>query len=102
MVELGHVALRVRVMERSIDFYKQAVVLKLVGRIGGTRAAVLTGGRQHHELLLVAAPTMDAGASPRKPIALTSGAYARRSCYRSATYRGLPAFVFTLHGRQRV
>ena len=35
------------------------------------------------------------------PIALTSGAYARRSCYRSATYRGLPAFVFTLHGRQR-
>ena len=35
------------------------------------------------------------------PIALTSGAYARRSCYRSATCRGLPAFVFTLHGRQR-
>lgn len=55
MVELGHVALRVRDLEQSIDFYKQAVGLKLVGRIGGGWAAVLTGGRQHHELLLVAA-----------------------------------------------
>ncbi len=68
MVELGHVALRVRDLERSIDFYKQAVGLDLVGRIGGARAALLTGGRQHHELLLVAAPSMDAGASPRQPL----------------------------------
>ncbi len=36
------------------------------------------------------------------PVALASGANARRPCYRSAAYRGLPAFVFTLHGRQRM
>jgi len=68
MVELGHVALRVSELERAIDFYQKAVGLKIVGRIGGGRAALLTGGRQHHELLLAAAPSMDAGASPRQPL----------------------------------
>ena len=68
MVELGHVALRVRELERAIDFYQQAVGLKIVGRIGGDRAALLTGGRQHHELLLVAAPAMHAHASTRQPL----------------------------------
>ncbi len=68
MVELGHVALRVRDLDRAIDFYQGTVGLKLVGRIGGGRAALLTGGGQHHELLLAAAPSMDSGASPRQPL----------------------------------
>ena len=62
VVELGHLALRVRELERAIDYYQQAVGLKIVGRIGGGRAVLLTGGCQHHELLLAAAPSMDAGA----------------------------------------
>jgi len=33
MVELGHVALRVRELERAIDFYERAVGLEIVGRI---------------------------------------------------------------------
>lgn len=45
MVELGHVALRVRDLEGAIDFYGEAVGLKLVGRIAGGRAALLTAGR---------------------------------------------------------
>ena len=68
MVELGHVALRVRDLERSVDFYTKVVGLKLVGRVAGGRAALLTGGRQHHELLLVTAPSMDEGVSPRQPL----------------------------------
>jgi len=47
MVELGHVALRVRELERAIDFYQRAVGLKIEGRIGGGRAATLTGDRQN-------------------------------------------------------
>jgi catechol 2,3-dioxygenase len=68
MVELGHVALRVRELERAIDFYRRAVGLTLVGRFGGGRAAVLTGGSQHHELLLVAAPSLEAGKSSSQPL----------------------------------
>jgi catechol 2,3-dioxygenase len=68
MLKLGHVALRVRDLEMSVDFYTKVVGLKLLGRIGGGRAALLTGGRQHHELLLVAAPSMGEGVSPRQPL----------------------------------
>ena len=68
MVELGHVALRVRNLERCVDFYRKVVGLNLLGRIGSGRAALLTGGRQHHELLLVAAPSMDESVSPRQPL----------------------------------
>lgn len=71
MVELGDVALRVRDLERSVDFYTKVVRLKLTGRVAGGRAALLTGGRQHHELLLVAAPSMD-GASPHVSLCITS------------------------------
>jgi len=67
MVELGHVALRVRDLEGAINFYQRVVGLKLVGRLRGACAALLTGGRQHHELLLVAAPSLE-GVSPRQPL----------------------------------
>ena len=68
MVELGHGALRVRDLEWSVDFYSKVVRLRLVGRVAGGRAALLTGGRQHHERLLVAAPSMDESVSPRQPL----------------------------------
>jgi catechol 2,3-dioxygenase len=53
MIELGHVVYYVRDLEASLRFYSQAVGLQVKGRIFNHRAAVLTGGRSHHELLLI-------------------------------------------------
>lgn len=53
MTELGHVVYYVRDLEASLKFYKDAVGLEVVGRVFNNRAAVLTGGRAHHELLLI-------------------------------------------------
>jgi catechol 2,3-dioxygenase len=53
MTELGHVVLYVRNLERSAAFYQRIVGLTPVGRIFGGRAALFTGGRTHHELLLI-------------------------------------------------
>jgi catechol 2,3-dioxygenase len=59
MTELGHVVLYVRELERSVAFYRDIVGLELRGRIFRGRAAVLSGGRTHHELLLI-----EVGAAP--------------------------------------
>jgi catechol 2,3-dioxygenase len=53
MSELGHVVYYVRNLEASIRFYRDAIGLTLVGKIFNDRAALLTGGRTHHELLLI-------------------------------------------------
>lgn len=53
MVELGHVVFYVRNLEASLKFYHETVGLDLKGKIFKDRAAVLTGGRTHHELLLI-------------------------------------------------
>ena len=53
MTELGHVVYYVRNLEASLKFYQQAVGLGVSGRIFNDRAALLTGGRTHHELLLI-------------------------------------------------
>lgn len=53
MSELGHVVLYVRDLPTSLNFYTQVVGLTLRGRIFGGRAALLSGGRTHHELLLI-------------------------------------------------
>jgi catechol 2,3-dioxygenase len=53
MTELGHVVYYVRNLEASIRFYRDAIGLTLVGKIFNDRAALLTGGRTHHELLLI-------------------------------------------------
>lgn len=53
MSELGHIVFYVRNLARSLDFYRNAVGLHLVGTVFNGRAAVLTGGRSHHELLLI-------------------------------------------------
>ena len=53
MTELGHVALYVRDLQRSLDFYRDAVGLQVVGKLLGGRGAALSGGRTHHELLLI-------------------------------------------------
>ena len=53
MIELGHVVYYVRDLQASIKFYEKALGLELGGTIFNGRAAVLTGGRSHHELLLI-------------------------------------------------
>lgn len=53
MIELGHVVFYVRDLETSLRFYHQAVGLEIKGKIFNGRAALLSGGRTHHELLLI-------------------------------------------------
>jgi len=50
---LGHVALYVRDIERSLEFYRDLAGFEEVGRLFGGKAAALTSGRTHHELLLL-------------------------------------------------
>jgi len=53
MVELGHYVLYVRRMEPMVEFYSDIVGLDIAGTTFGGRAMALTGGRTHHELLLL-------------------------------------------------
>jgi len=53
MTNLGHVVFYVRDLERSVKFYTDAVGLGLSGTIFNGRAALLSGGSTHHELLLI-------------------------------------------------
>jgi catechol 2,3-dioxygenase len=53
MPELGHVVFYVRDLQRSLRFYQDLLGLELSGMAFGGRAALLTGGRTHHELLLI-------------------------------------------------
>lgn len=55
MTNLGHVVFYVRDLERSVKFYTGAVGLGLNGTIFNGRAALLSGGTTHHELLLIQA-----------------------------------------------
>jgi len=55
MTNLGHVVFYVRDLERSVKFYTSAVGLGLSGTIFNGRAALLSGGSTHHELLLIQA-----------------------------------------------
>ncbi|MDH3637818.1 MAG: VOC family protein [Gammaproteobacteria bacterium] len=53
MAELGHIVLYVRDLEQSVNFYSAVVNLDVQGRIFDGRGALLSGGRTHHELLLI-------------------------------------------------
>lgn len=53
MTELGHIVFYVRDLDKSLHFYQKAVGLEVRGRIFNGQAAILTGGRSHHELLLI-------------------------------------------------
>ena len=53
MTELGHVVFYVRNLQDSVKFYSQAVGLTVSGTAFNGRASLLTGGRTHHELLLI-------------------------------------------------
>lgn len=53
MTELGHVVYYVRNLQTSVKFYSEAVGLTVSGTVFNGRASLLTGGRTHHELLLI-------------------------------------------------
>jgi catechol 2,3-dioxygenase len=53
MTNLGHVVFYVSDLERSVNFYTEVVGLDLSGMIFNGRAALLSGGSTHHELLLI-------------------------------------------------
>jgi len=53
MTELGHVVFYVHDLDTSVAFYTDVVGLDVKGRIFNNRAALLSGGRSHHELLLI-------------------------------------------------
>lgn len=53
MPELAHVVFYVRDLTRSTAFYTDVVGLSVKGRIFNNRATLLSGGRTHHELLLI-------------------------------------------------
>lgn len=66
MPELGHIAYYVRNLERSVAFYQKVVGLEVVARIFQGRAAVLSGGGRHHELLLIQVTTGDGPLTGRR------------------------------------
>ena len=54
MTSLGHLVFYVRDLDSSLKFYSEVVGLQVVGRLFKGRAAMLSGGSTHHELMLVA------------------------------------------------
>jgi catechol 2,3-dioxygenase len=59
MTTLGHVVFYVRDLQTSVKFYTDIVGLELKGSIFNSRAALLSGGSTHHELLLIQVGSAD-------------------------------------------
>lgn len=70
MPQLSHIVFYVSELDRSIDFYNKVVGLELVGRIFNGRAAMLSNGHTHHELLLI-----EVGQAPGPPEGRRLGLY---------------------------
>lgn len=52
--ELGHIVLYVRDLARSVEFYQNVLGWPLISpKVPGMPAAAFSGGRTHHELLLI-------------------------------------------------
>jgi catechol 2,3-dioxygenase len=68
--ELGHVVFYVRDLEASLRFYRDLLGFKVVGHTFGGKAAALSSGRTHHELLLI-----QVGDAPGPPAGRRRGLY---------------------------
>ena len=67
---LGHVVFYVKNLDRSLAFYRDLVGFQEVGRIFDGKAAALSSGRTHHELLLI-----EVGDVPGPPSGKRRGLY---------------------------
>jgi catechol 2,3-dioxygenase len=67
---LGHVVFYVKDLKRSLAFYRDLLGFQEVGRVFDGKAAALTSGRTHHELLLI-----EVGAAPGPPPGRRLGLY---------------------------
>jgi len=67
---LGHVVFYVKNLEKSLTFYRDVVGFQEIGQIFGGKAAALTSGRTHHELLLI-----EVGDVPAPPSGMRRGLY---------------------------
>jgi catechol 2,3-dioxygenase len=67
---LGHVVFYVRALDVSLGFYRDLLGFREVGRIFAGKAAALTSGRTHHELLLI-----QVGDAPGPPSGRRRGLY---------------------------
>lgn len=67
---LGHVVFYVKNLEQSVNFYRDVVGFQEIGQIFGGKAAALTSGRTHHELLLI-----EVGDVPAPPSGMRRGLY---------------------------
>ena len=64
---LGHVVFYVEDLERSLVFYRDLLGFLEIGRTFGGKAAALTSGRTHHELLLIeVGPVPPPSSGPRR------------------------------------
>lgn len=67
---LGHVVFYVQDLERSLQFYRDLLGFTEIGTIFHGKAAALTSGRTHHELLLI-----EVGDVPGPPTGARRGLY---------------------------
>lgn len=67
---LGHVVFYVKDLEQSLTFYRDIVGFQEIGRVFNGKAAALTSGRTHHELLLI-----EVGDAPGPPPGRRRGLY---------------------------
>ena len=67
---LGHVVFYVQDLKQSLAFYRDLLGFREVGRIFDGKAAALTSGRTHHELLLI-----EVGDAPGPPPGRRRGLY---------------------------
>ncbi len=67
---LGHVVFYVKDLKRSLAFYRDLLGFREIGLAFAGKAAALTSGRTHHELLLI-----EVGAAPGPPPGRRLGLY---------------------------
>jgi catechol 2,3-dioxygenase len=102
-VVVGHVHLKVSDLERSIEFYRDALGFEVTQRMGDL-AAFLSAGGYHHHLGLNTWESRGAGPAPRRAAGLFHAAFlyptreALATAYRRLVTLGIPLEGAADHG----